>query len=87
MLYQHGQLRNSSVFTHFHSYSSTATSSASNKWRTVPERIGQNEEQTSTNGDAPDSYLALPQILRCWKICIIPVVKHETINYLSNHFC
>ena len=41
-------LRNDSVFTHFHSYSPTATSSAGNGYGTVPEQPGRNEEQNSS---------------------------------------
>ena len=41
------QLRNSSVFTHSYSDSSAATSSATGKYRTLPERPGRNEEQDS----------------------------------------
>ena len=39
------QLRNDSVFTHFHSYSRTATSSATIEYGTVPEQPSKNEEQ------------------------------------------
>ena len=49
MLCRFGQLRNSSVFTHFHSLSRTATSSATSKYGTLPETIDQKEEPNSAH--------------------------------------
>ena len=43
------QLQNDSVFTHFHSHSRTATSSALSEHGTVPERPSRNEELNSKN--------------------------------------
>ena len=49
MLCRSGQLRSSSVFTHFDSDSSAATSSARIEYGTVPERPFKNEEQSNIN--------------------------------------
>ena len=51
MLCRFGQLQSSSVFTHFHSYSSTATNSATSEYGTIRERISQNEEPTRTKNE------------------------------------
>ena len=44
-----GQLRNGSLATHSIQFSSTATSSDTNEYLTVPEHIGQNEETANRN--------------------------------------
>ena len=49
MLHRSSQLRNSSVFTNFHSDSSAPARSATGEYGTVPERPGGNEEQSSRN--------------------------------------
>ena len=49
MLRHDGHLRNSSVFTHFHSDSSAATSTALIKYEIILQRPGRNEEPTSRN--------------------------------------
>ena len=49
------QLRNDSVFTHFHSCSRTATGSATNEYGTVPERPIRNEEQNSKTSGKPST--------------------------------
>ena len=43
------EIQNSSVFNHSHSDDSAATSSATRKYGTVPERPGRNEEQDKIN--------------------------------------
>ena len=91
MLCYDGQLRSSSVFTHFHSDSSTATRSDTSKYRSVPERPSRNQEPTSSNEEqttnVPSSYLVLPQNLLSELICILPVPEHEILNYLAQLFC
>ena len=65
MLCHFSSLGNSSVFIHFIPLSSTATSSASSEYGTVPESIGQIEEPARTNQEqtrnelssAPKMYL------------------------------
>ena len=52
MLCRSGQLRNISVFTPFIRFNSVATSSATNEYETVPEHIGENEEQNTTNEES-----------------------------------
>ena len=69
MLCLFGQLRKSSVASHFIHFSSSATSSVTNEYVTVPEHNGQNEEPASKKkkraGDQPSSapkmYLEQPQ--------------------------
>ena len=51
MLCLYGPGRNGSVATHFNFFISTATLSATSKYVTVWERIGQNEEPAGRNGD------------------------------------
>ena len=87
MLCYDGQLGNNSVFTHFHSDSSTATSGATSKYGTVPERPNRNEEPTSSieeqTRNVPSSYIVLPHNLFSELLYILPVLEHETLNYLA----
>ena len=48
MLSEDGQLRDSSIVTHFFSFRRSADSSATSENRPIPEGIVQNEEPTST---------------------------------------
>ena len=64
-LYEDGQIRNSSVFTEFHLYNSTATSNDESEYETLPERISWNEERSGRKEEqirkVPRSCLILPQ--------------------------
>ena len=90
MLCCDSQLRNSSVFIHFHSDNSAAASNATCKYGTVPERPSINEEATSRNEqqtrNRPSSYLVLPENFIGEFICILPVLEHETFSYLAHFF-
>ena len=64
------QLRNSSVFTHTHSESSAATSSATRKYGNFPEQLGGNE-QNSINVSkrctvSPDFYFSMKPWIYCF---------------------
>ena len=80
MLCYHGQLRSGSLITRFHSDRSTATTSATNNYETIPERPSRNTK------DVPSSYLVLPQNLFNELICILPVLEQETLSYLVHIF-
>ena len=90
MLCYDGQLRNSSVATHFFHFNSTATSSATSEFVTVPERPSRNEEPTSGNEEqtknAPSSYLVLPQNLFNELLYILFVLSNEILSYLAHLF-
>ena len=68
------QLWNSSAFTHSHSDSSAATSSATREYWTVPERPSRNEKQSSINVSKrcavkPDVHFGM----KPWTFCIISI--------------
>ena len=58
MLYQFGQFRNSSIITPFFQFNSAATSSATSCYRTVPERLGHNEEPARRYGERTGNKLS-----------------------------
>ena len=92
MLCYDGQLRNGCIATHFILLSSTAASSATGGYVVVPERPSGNGEPTCRNeeetGNAPSSYVVLPQNLFSEIMCILSVLEHEILGYLAHliHF-
>ena len=90
MLPYDGQLRNSSVFTHFHSDSHTVTIKATSEYVTVPEPPSRNKEPTirkeEQTRNVSSSYLVLPQNLFSEQIWSLPVLEHEILSYLAHSF-
>ena len=74
------QLRNSSVFTHFHFDSSAARSSATKKYGTVPELPGSNEEQDSIN--VSKRCAVKPDIHFNMKSWIASIILFNVVNLL-----
>ena len=85
MLCYDGQLRNGSVATHFILFSSNATSSATGGNVVVPERPTRNEEPISRI-EVQTCHLVLPQNLLNELVCILPVLEHEMLSYLTHFF-
>ena len=85
MLRYDGQLRNSSVVTHFILLSSTAASSGTGGYVDVPELPSRNAEPTSANEEqtrnTPSSHSVLPQNLFSELLCILPYLFYLNMKY------
>ena len=88
MLCQFGQTRSGYLATFFILLSSSAASSATSKYITVPERPCRNEEPNSGNEEqnrnVPSSYLVQPRNLFKELICIPPVLECAILSYLAH---
>ena len=87
MLCHFGQLRNFSVVNHFIRFSSTATSSATSEYVTVPERIGQNEDRDSGNEErGTNQPIPLQNCIYINRSKIVCIFEHVIMNSLCLYF-
>ena len=90
MLCYNGHLPNVSVATNFIHFSSTATSSATGEYVTVPERPSRNEEPISRTEEhtrnVPIYHLVLPENLLSELVWLLPVLGNEKLSYLAQFF-